>query len=155
MRGKYPGLAVVAAAVYYAGVPWIRPVVAAPWWTMAYTSPWTAEGPSVPPHTFTAADVRVVASLTTTPAHLEHIRPTLNSLLAQTFRLDAIYLGLPKVFARSGSPYVRPAWLDDYEARAPAPETVTTSHLRATASHPTSALSRRLTASYAGRLTPT
>jgi hypothetical protein len=49
-----------------------------------------------------------VVSLTTSPSRLQHIGPTLDSLLAQTRKPDAIFVNLPDVFKRTGKPYVIP-----------------------------------------------
>lgn len=49
--------------------------------------------------------LRVVGTLTTMPDKYRFLTKTLDSLLAQSYRLDAIYLGLPKVSRRLGIPY--------------------------------------------------
>lgn len=49
--------------------------------------------------------MRVVASLTTMPDKLEKLQHTLDSLLKQTYVLDAIYLSVPAVSRRLGIPY--------------------------------------------------
>lgn len=62
------------------------------------------------------ADVpdRVVVSLTTIPDRVSRIRPTLNSLLDQSRRVDAIYLNLPSRGRREGRAYQVPAFLREY-----------------------------------------
>ncbi|MBW2384058.1 MAG: glycosyltransferase family 2 protein [Deltaproteobacteria bacterium] len=57
---------------------------------------------------------RVVVSLTTIPDRIDRIRPTLNSLLDQTRRPDAIYLNLPNESRREGRGYELPAFLTEY-----------------------------------------
>jgi hypothetical protein len=48
--------------------------------------------------------MRVVASLTSTPSRLLHIEPVLSALLFQSYKLDRIYLNIPKK-SRKGVPY--------------------------------------------------
>jgi hypothetical protein len=57
---------------------------------------------------------RVVISLTTIPDRIARIRPTLNSLLDQTRRPDAICLNLPEQSRREGRGYELPDFLADY-----------------------------------------
>lgn len=57
---------------------------------------------------------RVVISLTTIPDRIHRIQPTLNSLVDQTRRPDAIYLNLPDRSRREGVDYVLPAFLARY-----------------------------------------
>jgi hypothetical protein len=49
--------------------------------------------------------IRVIGTLTTMPDKYPLLTKTLDSLLAQTYKLDAIYLGLPQVSRRLGIPY--------------------------------------------------
>lgn len=49
--------------------------------------------------------MRVVASLTTMPDKLNKLPFTLDSLLNQTYKLDAIYLSVPRISKRLGIPY--------------------------------------------------
>lgn len=49
--------------------------------------------------------MRVVASLTTIPGREKKLLRTLRSLHAQTYKLDAIYLGIPQRSRRLGLPY--------------------------------------------------
>jgi len=49
--------------------------------------------------------IRVVGSLTTMPNQYEKVVRTLESLHAQTYKLDAIYLSLPEVSRRLGTKY--------------------------------------------------
>lgn len=55
--------------------------------------------------------MRVVISLTTLPSRLEKetIIPTLKSVNKQTRKPDAVYLGLPKISRRLGTPYPVPS----------------------------------------------
>eukprot|EP00439_Symbiodinium_sp_Y106_P085562 s451_g28.t5 len=55
--------------------------------------------------------LRVVAALTTTPGRILQIEPALDSLLAQTWPLDLVYLFVPQVFKRENTTYMIPAWL--------------------------------------------
>jgi hypothetical protein len=55
---------------------------------------------------------RVVVSLTTMPDRIQHLRPTINSLLDQSLRPDAIYLNLPDRSHRFQSRYTVPGFLD-------------------------------------------
>ncbi|CAE7034736.1 unnamed protein product [Symbiodinium sp. CCMP2592] len=55
--------------------------------------------------------LRVVAALTTTPRRISQIEPALDSLLAQTWPLDLVYLFVPQVFKRENTTYTIPAWL--------------------------------------------
>lgn len=57
---------------------------------------------------------RYVISLTTTPKRIAHIRPTLETLCAQTKKPDAIYLAAPaEGLLRTGEKYDIPGWLKD------------------------------------------
>ncbi len=49
--------------------------------------------------------MRVVASLTTIPGRERKLLRTLQSLYTQTYKLDAIYLGIPKIARRLGRAY--------------------------------------------------
>lgn len=49
--------------------------------------------------------LRVVCSMTTMPNQYEKVIRTLESLHKQTYKLDAIYLSLPKISRRLGTPY--------------------------------------------------
>src|SRR5947207_5308811 len=49
--------------------------------------------------------LRVVASLTTMPDQYSKVIKTLESLHAQTYKLDAIYLSLPEISRRLGTKY--------------------------------------------------
>ena len=54
---------------------------------------------------------RVVVSLTTIPSRIAGIRPTLHSILDQTWRPDAIFLNLPAESRREGRGYEVPLFL--------------------------------------------
>lgn len=56
---------------------------------------------------------KYVASLTTSPARISHIEPTLNSLLRQTRPPEMILLNLPDAFLRTGEAYDVPAWIHE------------------------------------------
>eukprot|EP00746_Dinoflagellata_sp_MGD_P133312 gnl/MRDRNA2_/MRDRNA2_67007_c0_seq1.p1 gnl/MRDRNA2_/MRDRNA2_67007_c0~~gnl/MRDRNA2_/MRDRNA2_67007_c0_seq1.p1 ORF type:complete len:1001 (+),score=121.60 gnl/MRDRNA2_/MRDRNA2_67007_c0_seq1:302-3004(+) len=51
--------------------------------------------------------------MTTTPVRISQIEAALNSLLAQSRKLDAIYLFVPHIFLRDQSTYTIPAWLQN------------------------------------------
>lgn len=53
---------------------------------------------------------RVVISLTTIPDRINHMAPTLASLLTQSHRVDEIQINLPYV-SRRGQQYIIPEWL--------------------------------------------
>ncbi|CAE8623839.1 unnamed protein product [Polarella glacialis] len=57
---------------------------------------------------------RVVAVMSTTPRRISKMQPAIDSVLAQTHRPDMLYLFVPYVFFRDGTPYVIPSWLQDY-----------------------------------------
>lgn len=57
--------------------------------------------------------MRVIATLTTIPSRIDHIRATLDSVLAQTISVDHIELNVPEWCLRTNEPYVLPAWLDE------------------------------------------
>jgi len=61
-----------------------------------------------------AARPRVVVSLTSTPARIAWLRPTLASLLDQSLRPDAIALNLPLHCERDGRAYAIPAALRSF-----------------------------------------
>ena len=109
------GFVCATATVYLAGVPWIKPSVLLPWWTLIYTSAWEPKGSTVPPASFKSTSVRVVFSLTTMPNNVVHLRGTLDSLVAQTFRADEIFVAIPRMSARTGVNYTIPVWLDEYK----------------------------------------
>jgi hypothetical protein len=72
---------------------------------------WLKNGPPLPPALPTP---RYVISLTTTPKRIAHIRPTLESLCAQTKKPDAIYLAAPaEGLLRTGEKYDVPGWLKE------------------------------------------
>lgn len=56
----------------------------------------------------------LIVSLTTLPSRIEHLRPTLDSLLAQTCRPDQVLLCLPRWSRREECAYAAPAWAGDY-----------------------------------------
>lgn len=58
---------------------------------------------------------RVVVSFTTIPDRIDRIQPTLNSLVDQSRRPDAIQLNLPDRSRREGRGYVLPDFLKPYE----------------------------------------
>ena len=56
--------------------------------------------------------VRVVASYTTLPSRYGVLKESLKSLKNQTYKLDAVYVSLPKIASRLGTPY--PPLPDDF-----------------------------------------
>lgn len=65
-------------------------------------------------HTEQPNRIRVVASYTTLPSRYDVLRSSMNTLLAQTYKLDAIYLALPAKAARLNKEY--PPLPDDIAA---------------------------------------
>lgn len=64
------------------------------------------------------AKVRVVATLSTLPKNLEHLRDSLDSLLAQSHPLDQIYLNIPNGKSRRGdTSYYVPEYVKEYFPR--------------------------------------
>jgi len=59
-----------------------------------------------------AAEERTVISMTSIPERLNYLRPVLNSLLDQTYKVDEISLNIPHV-SRKGTSYEIPKWLED------------------------------------------
>jgi hypothetical protein len=57
----------------------------------------------------------LAVGITTLPSRIDRLRPTLDSLTAQTRRPDEIFLSLPRRSFREGRAYDRPAWLGEYE----------------------------------------
>lgn len=57
--------------------------------------------------------MRVVASLTTIPSRIENIEKTLNSIINQSYKLDAIYLNIPYTCQKEDSEYNIPSRLGD------------------------------------------
>jgi hypothetical protein len=56
----------------------------------------------------------LLVSMTTLPSRIHHIRPTLDSLFAQTCMPDKVLLCLPKWSRRENAAYDRPEWLASY-----------------------------------------
>jgi len=77
--------------------------------------------PEEPPLGWTRVDfkARVVLSLTTMPENVQTLPETLDSLLKQTFKADAIYVTLPEKNARTGEKYPNPEWEDFYAGSTP------------------------------------
>lgn len=93
-------------------VPWV-----ARYLTGRYEPPGPGHDAADPPARFGRGDHpgRVVASLTSMPSHIENLRETLDSLVGQTFKLDAIYINVPEKNRRTGAPYPPPPdWLKEY-----------------------------------------
>jgi hypothetical protein len=55
---------------------------------------------------------RFIFSLTTSPTRINELRPTIDSLLAQTYRAHHIRINVPFKFGRTGEEYVIPEWLE-------------------------------------------
>jgi hypothetical protein len=60
------------------------------------------------------SNLPLFVGLTTLPSRIHHLRPTLDSLTAQTDRPDKVLLCLPRWSRREECPYGRPEWLADY-----------------------------------------
>ena len=57
---------------------------------------------------------RVVVSLTSMPENVEHLKETIDTLINQTYPIDAIYINLPKKNKRTNEVYPDfPLWLDN------------------------------------------
>jgi hypothetical protein len=59
----------------------------------------------------------LLVSLTTLPSRLQHIKPTLDSLITQSRMPDQIFLILPERCDREPESYQIPAWVEDYGPR--------------------------------------
>lgn len=59
-------------------------------------------------------DGRVVAVVSTTPARISALRPSLDSVLTQSFPMNVVYVFVPFQFQRTGERYVIPSWLQMY-----------------------------------------
>lgn len=53
----------------------------------------------------------IVIAFTTTPHRIDHIQPTIETILKQNLKIDAIYLSIPYVFKRDNLEYIIPEWL--------------------------------------------
>lgn len=58
-----------------------------------------------------ASEYRVVVTMTTVPRRIPRLEPVLNSMLAQTWPVEAIYLNIPYRYNRTGELYRVPQWL--------------------------------------------
>lgn len=56
----------------------------------------------------------VVISFSTTPYRINEMQDTVNTILQQNTKVAAIYLAVPYVFKRDGTPYVVPEWLQNH-----------------------------------------
>jgi hypothetical protein len=61
-----------------------------------------------------SSDLPLFVGLTTLPSRIQHMRQTLDSLMAQTRVPDRVLLCLPRMSRREGCVYERPQWLADY-----------------------------------------
>ncbi len=57
--------------------------------------------------------ISVIASLTTIPSRIDHIRPVLLSALNQTVKIEKVEINIPLVCGRTGEEYLIPDWLID------------------------------------------
>ncbi len=53
----------------------------------------------------------IVISFTTTPHRINNMQATIETILKQNIRVDAVYLLIPYIFKRENLPYVIPTWL--------------------------------------------
>jgi hypothetical protein len=60
-------------------------------------------------------DLRIVASMTTTPSRIAHIRPAIESVLRQSVPIDHLELNVPRYSIRTGEMYVIPDWMRDVD----------------------------------------
>lgn len=58
-----------------------------------------------------AREYRVMVAMTTIPSRIDRLEPVIDSMLRQTWPIQALYLSIPFVFGRTGEQYVIPAWL--------------------------------------------
>lgn len=56
-------------------------------------------------------DNRVVVVMTTIPPRIDRLEPVLDSMLAQTWPVESIYLSIPYRYNRTGELYTIPGWL--------------------------------------------
>ena len=59
--------------------------------------------------------MRIIASITTIPSRIEHIRVCLESLLTQTVPVEHIEINVPEKCIRTGEDYVIPEWMKTME----------------------------------------
>lgn len=62
-----------------------------------------------------AAEHRVVVVMTTIPRRIDRIEPAVDSMLRQTWPIQALYLSVPHVSTRTGEVYTLPEWLQRKE----------------------------------------
>lgn len=73
-----------------------------------YTKPWIPS-PTKPKNS------RLIASMTTLPQNFAYMRPTLDSILGQSVRFDAAYVGIPNTSLRFNTGYTVPLWFRQYQ----------------------------------------
>jgi hypothetical protein len=57
--------------------------------------------------------MRIIASMTTIPSRIDHIRPAIESVIAQTVPIEDLELNIPYVCVRTNEQYVLPTWLEE------------------------------------------
>jgi hypothetical protein len=62
---------------------------------------------------------RVVISFTSTPVRVSKTRATIDSLLNQTYKVDAVIANIPKVFRRTNEAVAIPDWMTELAAKEP------------------------------------
>jgi hypothetical protein len=60
-------------------------------------------------------NMRIVASMTTTPSRIGQIEPAIESVLRQSVPIDHLELNVPDRSIRTGEPYVIPNWMSSIE----------------------------------------
>jgi len=57
--------------------------------------------------------MRIIASMTTLPSRIDHVRLALESVIAQSVQVEQIDFNVPYVCHRTGEPYIIPKWLEE------------------------------------------
>ena len=58
---------------------------------------------------------RFFVSMSTSPTRIAHMRPTIDSIIEQTYKPDRIIVNIPLVYQRTGAAYEIPDWLAEYK----------------------------------------
>lgn len=57
----------------------------------------------------------IVVTFSTTPHRIHEIGPTVQTILKQNIKVDAIYIAIPYIFKRDNVPYEIPEWLQNHK----------------------------------------
>jgi hypothetical protein len=63
---------------------------------------------------FQVRNEHVVISFSTTPHRINEMQTTVDTILKQNAKVDAIYIAIPYVFSRDNTPYIIPDWLQNH-----------------------------------------